>query len=193
MIPSHSLAALRTASLPALVMEYLPLRQAGQRWQARCPFHREKTASFTVWPDHYHCFGCGAGGSTIDFLMRIEHLPFPEAAKRLADRIGVTLDDKPLTRRQSILASQDAEFCHWWWKQREACLVAGVHDALEGPCVDDEWAETQGNILRHFRALPVTERFAVFRREATARDRVAWEADVAYEREFKGWWLGRAG
>lgn len=69
----------------------VPLKKAGQNYQACCPFHTEKTPSFTVSPtkQFYHCFGCGAHGTAIGFLMEYEHLSFPEAVASLAQDAGL--------------------------------------------------------------------------------------------------------
>lgn len=69
----------------------VPLRKAGQNYTARCPFHDEKSPSFTVSPakQFYHCFGCHAHGTAIGFLMAYEHLSFPEAVHELAERAGL--------------------------------------------------------------------------------------------------------
>jgi DNA primase len=69
----------------------VPLKKAGKDYTARCPFHEEKTPSFTVSPDKqfYHCFGCGAHGTAIGFLMDYEHLSFPEAVEELASQVGM--------------------------------------------------------------------------------------------------------
>ena len=69
----------------------VPLKKAGREYQACCPFHNEKTPSFTVSPtkQFYHCFGCGAHGSAISFLMEYEHLAYPEAIEALARTAGV--------------------------------------------------------------------------------------------------------
>ncbi|MGI8800480.1 MAG: DNA primase [Pseudonocardia sp.] len=77
-----------------VIGEYVALRQAGAgSMRGLCPFHDEKTPSFNVRPTHgtFHCFGCGEGGSVIDFVMKIEHVGFVEAVERLADRIGFRL------------------------------------------------------------------------------------------------------
>ncbi len=69
----------------------VPLRRAGKDYKACCPFHEEKTPSFTVSQDKqfYHCFGCGVHGSVIGFLMEYEHMSFPEAVEELAGRAGL--------------------------------------------------------------------------------------------------------
>ncbi|UHD17153.1 DNA primase [Thiocapsa bogorovii] len=76
-----------------LVGTRIQLRKAGKDYQARCPFHDEKTPSFTVSPDKqfYHCFGCGAHGTAIGFLMEYDRLDFREAVDELAQRVGLTV------------------------------------------------------------------------------------------------------
>lgn len=74
------------------IRQYLPhLKKAGKYWKACCPFHKEKTPSFTVNPDkgYYYCFGCQEGGDVIAFLRKMENLTFNEALKKMADFAGV--------------------------------------------------------------------------------------------------------
>ncbi len=95
-----------------LVSEYVALKKAGKSMTAVCPFHTEKTPSFTVdaGKQVYYCFGCGVGGNAFHFLMGVEHLTFPEAVERLARRAGITLryegltadDRKQMSRRQAL-------------------------------------------------------------------------------------------
>jgi len=77
----------------AAVSEYVKLEKRGGRWWACCPFHHEKTSSFTVNPElkTYHCFGCGKGGAVIGFVMEMDKLTFPEAIELLAKKAGVEL------------------------------------------------------------------------------------------------------
>lgn len=74
-----------------LIESHLPLRKAGREFQALCPFHGEKTPSFTVSREKqfYHCFGCGAHGTAIGFMMNYRNLPFPEAVEELAQIAGM--------------------------------------------------------------------------------------------------------
>ena len=76
-----------------LIGEYLPLKKTGVNYRGLCPFHTEKTPSFTVSPERqiYKCFGCGAGGNVFNFLMEYDGLEFGEALRHLAQRAGVTL------------------------------------------------------------------------------------------------------
>ncbi|GMV29892.1 MAG: DNA primase [Rhodanobacteraceae bacterium] len=74
-----------------VIQERIPLKKAGREWSARCPFHDERSPSFTVSPhkQFYHCFGCGAHGSAIKFLMDYDRLEFPDAIEELASRVGL--------------------------------------------------------------------------------------------------------
>ncbi|MDR2011603.1 MAG: DNA primase [Rhodanobacter sp.] len=74
-----------------VIAERVPLKKAGRDWSARCPFHDERSPSFTVSPtkQFYHCFGCGAHGSAIGFLMNYDRLEFPDAVEELAQRAGL--------------------------------------------------------------------------------------------------------
>ena len=79
----------------SLVQARVPLKKAGKDYQARCPFHDENTPSFTVSPSKqfYHCFGCGAHGTAISFVMEYDRLPFREAIESLAEQAGMALPD----------------------------------------------------------------------------------------------------
>ncbi|MEE9523432.1 MAG: CHC2 zinc finger domain-containing protein, partial [Thermodesulfovibrionales bacterium] len=76
-----------------VISDYADLKKAGSNFKGLCPFHSEKTPSFTVSPQKqiFHCFGCGAGGDIFGFIMRYENLPFPEALETLAKRAGVEI------------------------------------------------------------------------------------------------------
>ena len=82
---------LARADIVELISSRVPLKKAGREYRACCPFHNEKTPSFWVSPakQFYHCFGCGAHGSALGFLMNHDRLPFPEAVEELASRLGV--------------------------------------------------------------------------------------------------------
>jgi DNA primase len=82
-----------SVNIVSIVSEYVPLRKSGRNHVARCPFHNEKTASFSVNEERqiFHCFGCGVGGDVFRFLMQIERLSFPEAVQFLAERHGIIL------------------------------------------------------------------------------------------------------
>ncbi len=79
--------------IETVISSYVTLKRTGVNEKGLCPFHSERTPSFTVYPQtqSFYCFGCGAGGNVIDFLMRIENLDFRAAVESLADRVGITL------------------------------------------------------------------------------------------------------
>jgi DNA primase len=76
-----------------VVQQRVPLKRAGREWTACCPFHDERTPSFYVSPakQFYHCFGCGAHGSAVKFLMEYDRLEFPDAVEELAQSVGLTV------------------------------------------------------------------------------------------------------
>lgn len=78
-----------------VIASYVNLRRAGSNYQGLCPFHSEKTPSFTVFPntETFHCFGCGAGGDVISFVMRAENLEYPDAIEFLAKRAGLAMPE----------------------------------------------------------------------------------------------------
>jgi DNA primase len=107
------LAELRSAAdIVEVVGEHTRLKKAGRSFKGLCPFHNERTPSFTVDRDKglYHCFGCGAGGDVIHFVRQIDRLDFPEAIEALASRFGVAIP-KRVTRgprdgeREKLLAA----------------------------------------------------------------------------------------
>jgi len=92
-----------------LVDGHVKLKKTGRNYSACCPFHKEKTPSFSVSPDKqfYYCFGCGAGGNAIGFLMQLANLNFPEAVEELAGKAGLTVPkDDSVTSKAASAASQ---------------------------------------------------------------------------------------
>jgi DNA primase len=87
-------AVKRAVDIADLVAQYVPLRKSGRRMVARCPFHQEKSPSFSVDVEQglYHCFGCKAGGDVISFYERIEGFQYVEAVTALAERAGIEID-----------------------------------------------------------------------------------------------------
>lgn len=85
-----------------VIGSYVRLQKKGSSYFGLCPFHNEKSPSFSVSPNKqmYYCFGCGAGGNVFTFIMEYENQTFPEAMKVLADRAGITLPEAELTEEQ---------------------------------------------------------------------------------------------
>lgn len=82
-----------------VVGEFVPLRKCGVNYKALCPFHQEKTPSFTVSPHRgmFYCFGCQKGGNAITFLMEHENMTYPEAVKWLGRKYGVQVEEREET------------------------------------------------------------------------------------------------
>jgi DNA primase len=94
-IPEHKVSEIRDSTdVVDLVSGYVTLKKSGRNYFGLCPFHPEKTPSFSVNPEKqiFHCFGCGAGGNVFTFLMRHEGIGFPESVKVLAQRAGIHLE-----------------------------------------------------------------------------------------------------
>lgn len=85
---------LQSSNIVDIIGEYVDLKRAGSSFKGLCPFHNEKTPSFTVDEKKqlFHCFGCGAGGDVVSFIMQKEGLSYPESLKFLADKAGISID-----------------------------------------------------------------------------------------------------
>ncbi|MCD6436483.1 MAG: DNA primase, partial [Clostridiales bacterium] len=94
---------LEKVNIVDLVNSYLPLKKSGRNYKALCPFHSEKTPSFVVSEEKqiFHCFGCGASGSAISFVMQIENLDFIDAIEQIGDRYGLNLDEYSVKKYDS--------------------------------------------------------------------------------------------
>lgn len=100
---SEKLASIDLAAI--VVAEGIELRRSGQRYLGRCPFHEDKTPSFTVWKTRFKCFGCGISGDAVDFVRQLRGLSFPEALSYL----GISLPGKPVTPGERKAAQVKAE------------------------------------------------------------------------------------
>jgi len=162
------------------------LKKAGREWKACCPFHNEKTPSFWVSPDKqfYHCFGCGAHGTALGFLMEHDKLPFPDAVEELASRIGLEVPreggDAPRSRPGEDLYELLASATQFYRDSlREAPRAKGYLEArgvTAESCVKfavgyapDSWDA----VLKRFGGSP-------------ARERALLEAGLVVERSGKG-------
>ena len=108
-ISEQSIEQIRNrADIIDIISSYVELKKRGRNFFGLCPFHNEKTPSFSVNPDKqiFKCFGCGAGGSSIDFVMEIEKLDFVESIKYLADQYGVEIEEThTISKGQDITAN----------------------------------------------------------------------------------------
>lgn len=112
-----------SSDLVSIVSEYLPLKQTGSNYLGLCPFHNEKTPSFSVSrpKQFFKCFGCGEGGDVITFIMKMENLSFVESVKFLADKYGIPLDenrkvDKKLESQKDRIYKINKETARYYYK-----------------------------------------------------------------------------
>ena len=125
----------RQADIVRVVQDYVQLKKKGANWMACCPFHKEKTPSFSVSPtkEIFYCFGCGKGGNVFNFVMELERVSFPEAIKIIAEKNGVPLpklvdDSRFEARRQEIdeVIQLNAWALEWWEKQLQSSSEARI-------------------------------------------------------------------
>ncbi len=140
--PSAWLDELRLrADIVQIVSSYVPLKKSGHRYTGLCPFHNEKTPSFSVDAQKqlYYCFGCKAGGSVIQFVMEIEHMSFQEAVAFLAEQLRMPLpevqNDPGYEKRRSLkeriyLANQAAArlYHHNLWEPQGEPILNYLKD-----------------------------------------------------------------
>lgn len=108
-IPDDKIAEIKGAcNIVHLISEYVSLKKYGVNYRGLCPFHAENEPSFTVSEAKqiFHCFGCNTGGNVFTFLMKFEHLSFPEAVKKVAQKYGITLPSREITPRQKQIAGE---------------------------------------------------------------------------------------
>jgi DNA primase len=139
----------RQADIVRVIQDYVSLKKKGANWMACCPFHQEKTPSFSVNPakDIFYCFGCAKGGSVFNFVMEIERVTFPEAVKIVAEKANMPLpamveDQKFETRRKE--ADEVIELNSWaleWWEsqlEQTGAEARAARDYLEARGISDE-------------------------------------------------------
>ncbi len=119
-IVADDIARVRAATdFVAVASEHIALKRVGRRWVGLCPFHTEKSGSFSVNAEEglYYCFGCGAGGDAIRFVQEVEHLDFADAVERLAARAGIQV------HYDTVAVSQE--------RLRRTALLEAVERAVE--------------------------------------------------------------
>lgn len=139
----------RQADIVRVIQDYVSLKKKGANWMACCPFHQEKTPSFSVNPakDIFYCFGCAKGGSVFNFVMEIERVSFPEAIKIVAEKANVSLpvmveDQKFEARRKE--ADEVIELNSWaleWWEaqlEQNQMEARAAREYLAGRQIADE-------------------------------------------------------
>jgi DNA primase len=142
----------RQADIVRVIQDYVQLKKKGANWMACCPFHKEKTPSFSVSPtkEIFYCFGCHKGGSVFNFVMEIERVAFPEAIKIVADKIGMPLpklidDSRFEARRQESdeVVELNSWALDWWQNQLESSAEGRIaRDYLAQREISEETQKT---------------------------------------------------
>src|SRR5918999_5338029 len=142
----------RQADIVRVIQDYVSLKKKGANWMACCPFHQEKTPSFSVNPakDIFYCFGCQKGGSVFKFVMEIENVSFPESVRIVAEKFGVPLpamqeDQKFEARRKEAdeIVQLNAWALEWWEQQYEQAAEArAAREYVEGRGITEETRKT---------------------------------------------------
>ena len=179
-IPDEEVAQVRAATdLVALIGEHSPLRRQGRRWVGLCPFHAEKTPSFSVNAEEgfYHCFGCQASGDAISFVRAVEHLDFVEAVRFLADRCGVTLHEDaggPDRKRRTELLAAMERAVEWYHQRLLAAPDAGpARDYLRSRGYD-------GEVVRRFRLGWAPDDWDAMSRQLGLSERVLTDSGLGF-------------
>jgi len=151
-IPEDVLEHIRSSvDIVEVVSEYVPLKKRGRNFVGLCPFHTEKTPSFSVNPELqiYHCFGCSVGGNVFSFLMELERVSFPEAVRSVAQRAGIELPDAP-TEGEAPESSDDLyaanEFAQRYFAHllRKDPRAEGAREYLKSRRISEETVERFG-------------------------------------------------
>ncbi|MCX5975911.1 MAG: DNA primase [Coprothermobacterota bacterium] len=133
-----------------LVSGYVPLRRTGKNYVGLCPFHQEKTPSFTVSPENniFYCFGCQAGGDALTFLMKVESITFPESVALLAEKLGL-----PLPERLGGGERKERKEFFWTLYEEATAFYERMLEAPEGKAARDYLARRGVDALtwRRFR------------------------------------------
>lgn len=139
------------ARIQEIVAEYVNLKRSGANFLGLCPFHGEKTPSFNVNPGRgiFHCFGCGVGGDVFAFVMKVEGLDFPEAVRFLAKRVGVIIEERPVSpgekrridERERLLRINELAVVFYRRYLREERDAEPAREYLKRRGVDDGVAE----------------------------------------------------
>lgn len=155
MIPEETIQRIAAANdIVDVVNSYFPLKRAGTGFTALCPFHREKSPSFHVTParQSFHCFGCGAGGGVFRFVMDYEHVDFPQAVRRLAQRANIPVveetaspEDRKSHDLRKRLLTLHAEAALWFQHQLlKSPAGAPARDYLKSRALGSDTAKAWG-------------------------------------------------
>lgn len=183
-IPDDVLDQIRLrADIVEVIQSYVPtLKRAGANsWKACCPFHQEKTPSFTVNParQSYKCFGCGKGGNVFTFVMEMEKLDFPNTAELLARKYGVVIPEQeyPVRGRGGVTKSSSRDESDYNLRER----LYSLHELLAGWYADNLTKNQVPEVCRYFATRGISTEFQ--HRFMIGASPDAWSAAIEHARK----------
>lgn len=181
-----SIARIKEAiDLRELAREYGGFKAFGEDLVGRCLMHEEKTASLRIHRNSFHCFGCGANGSAVDWLVALDGISVGQAMRALSERTGIPLaGNQRLSPVQKVLYKEEREFAEWWKARllsregkRLTCYVKYADPA----------AVEIGEALSYVRGLRGLDLRQHVAERSTLADRAEWRADVEDAKYWTGW------
>ena len=146
MIPKETIDEIfETALIDEVVGEFVTLKKRGVNLIGVCPFHNEKTPSFTVSPVKgiYKCFGCGAGGNSVNFIMEHEHYTYPEALRYLAKKYGIEIEEEELTpEMEQELSERESQYIVSAFAEKY--FIEHLHNSEEGQAIGLSYFKERG-------------------------------------------------
>ncbi|MEM7162064.1 MAG: DNA primase [Bacteroidota bacterium] len=170
---------LMASDIVEVIESFVPLKKAGQNYKGLCPFHNEKTPSFTVSPQKqiFHCFGCQESGGVISFMMKHEHLSYPEAVKALAERYNIEIEEERYSPEQQAEKNKADSYAGIlkmasnWFKEQ-------LHQSEKGKAIGQSYIQERGI------SPEMTEKFEMGYCPPEGREFANYAISKGYSKEF---------
>ena len=147
---------LDTADIVDVIGDFVSLKKRGANYMGLCPFHNEKTPSFSVSPSKgiFKCFGCGKGGNVVNFIMEYEHLSYPEALRYLAKKYHIEIEERELTDEE-VREQQESESLFAVTEFAKNFFIESLYNNLEGMSVGLTYFKERGFIQETLKAFDI--------------------------------------
>ena len=147
---------LDAADIVDVIGDFVSLKKRGANYMGLCPFHNEKTPSFSVSPSKgiFKCFGCGKGGNVVNFIMEYEHLSYPEALRYLAKKYHIEIEERPLTEEE-IREQHENESLYAVTEYAKNFFIDSLYNNLEGISVGLAYFKERGFLQETLKAFDI--------------------------------------
>ncbi len=147
---------LDAADIVDVIGDFVSLKKRGVNYVGLCPFHNEKTPSFTVSPSKgiFKCFGCGRGGNVVNFIMEYEHLSYPEALRYLAKKYNIEIEERELTEEE-IHEQHETESLFKVTEFAKKFFIKSLYDNLEGISIGLSYFKERGFIQETLKSFDI--------------------------------------